>query len=204
MSVVAAPYEFPRTAFSEEDRHFLLHGVSWSTYERLREELGDGLHLTYLNGTLELMSPSFPHEHAKKLIARLLEAWALESRVPLNGYGNVTLKRAGERALEPDECYCIGNVEQTPDLAIEVVVSKGYVDKIAVYQSLGVREIWTWQEGSIAVLELLGDRYVLRADSKVLPGLDLALLSAHVVPEADQTEQVLAYLAALRARGARG
>jgi hypothetical protein len=94
------------------------------------------------------MSPSFRHEHAKTLVARLLEAWALESRVPLNGYGNVTLKRAGERALEPDECYGIGNVEQTPDLAIEVVVSKRYVDKTAVYQTLGVREIWTWQAGA--------------------------------------------------------
>jgi hypothetical protein len=40
------------------------------------------------------------------------------------------------------------------------------------------------------VLELQGDRDVLRADSKVLPSLDL--------------EQVLADLAALRARASKG
>lgn len=58
------------------ERRFLLEGVPWPAYVALRDGLEDaGVRMTYLEGRLELISPSEKHEEEKKLIARLLETW---------------------------------------------------------------------------------------------------------------------------------
>jgi Uma2 family endonuclease len=195
----ASPFVPVRADAAAEDRRFVLYGVDWDTYEQMRERLGNGTRLTYLEGTLELMSPSFTHEDFKTLIARLLEAWAEENDVDLNGYGNVTLKsRPKQRALEPDECYCVGRIHDTPDIAIEVVVSSGYVDKLEVYRGLGVREVWAFKDGRIAVLELVDGAYAARTGSGVLPTIDLDFLVRFVESGRSQTQQVKTYRASLR------
>jgi len=144
-SMVAALSLAPESR--HEEARFVLQGVPWWTYVALRDALDDhaGLKLTYLEGTLELMSPSLLHEDAKTIIARLLEAWAVERRIDLRGFGSTTFRReARQRGLEPDECYKLGKLEEDglPDIAIEVVVSSGLVDKMAVYVGLGVVELW--------------------------------------------------------------
>jgi Uma2 family endonuclease len=65
------------------DQRVHLRGVSWSDYDRLLELRGDSpdLRLTYLDGDLEIMTPSDPHERQKKRLARLLEAWAEEAGI---------------------------------------------------------------------------------------------------------------------------
>src|SRR5262245_45501552 len=103
----------------------VLHNVSWEQYEGLLQ-LFDGrrsLRLTYVEGALEIMTTSAVHENQKKVIARLLEMWAVECNAPLTGYGSATFRnRAMECGLEPDECYVLGpRLIHVPDLAIEVV-----------------------------------------------------------------------------------
>jgi Uma2 family endonuclease len=190
-----------------EEARFVLRGVPWWTYVALRDALDDhaGLKLTYLEGTLELMSPSRLHEDVKKIIARLVEAWAVERRVDLRGFGSTTFRReARQRGLEPDECYKLGKLEEdgVPDIAIEVVLSSGPVDKMAVYAGLGVVEVWVWQPSAsaIAVNRLVAGAYQLRERSEVLPALDLAELAKFVRPGESQTELVIAYQTALRGR----
>jgi hypothetical protein len=108
-----------------------------------------------------------------------------------------------ERGLEPDECYKLGKLDDddVPDIAIEVVVSSGLVDKMAVYAGLGVPEVWEWRPGSRAIVvhRLVGDGYQRSDGSEILPGLDLALLSSFVSPGDSQTRLAKAYQAALRA-----
>ncbi len=190
-----------------EEPRFVLQGVPWWTYVALRDALEDhaGLKLTYLEGTLELMSPSMLHEDAKTIIARLLEAWATERDFDLRGFGSTTFRReARQRGLEPDECYKLGKLEEdaVPDIAIEVVVSSGTVDKMAVYAGLGVAEVWIWRPSTaaIAVHRLIDGAYQRRERSEVLPELDLAELARFVQPGESQTALVRAYQAALRAR----
>jgi hypothetical protein len=36
-----------------------------------------------------------------------------------------------------------------PDVAIEVIWTRGGLDKLDVYRGLGVPEVWTWQEGRL-------------------------------------------------------
>jgi Uma2 family endonuclease len=189
------------------ERRFVLHGVPWWTYVTLRDALDDrsGLKMTYLRGTLELMSPSTLHEDAKKIIARLVEVWAMERDVDLRGFGGATFRReAKERGLEPDECYKLGKLEDdgVPDIAIEVIVTNPLVDKMAVYAGLGVPEVWEWRPttSSIIVHRLVGETYQQRDRSEVLPDLDVAQLSQFVRPGENQTRLAKDYQAALRAR----
>jgi len=191
----------------EDERRFVLHGVPWSAYVALRDALDDqsGLKMTYLKGTLELMCPSMLHEDAKTIIGRLLEVWAMERDLDLRGFGGTTFRReAKERGLEPDECYKLGKLadDDVPDIAIEVIVSSGLVDKMAVYAGLGVPEVWEWRQSTRAIVvhRLNSGTYERRNRSELLPELDLALLSSFVQPGENQTRLAKAYQAALRPR----
>ncbi|HKE16019.1 MAG TPA: Uma2 family endonuclease, partial [Kofleriaceae bacterium] len=109
----------------EAERRFVLEDVPWWAYVALRDALEDsGTRMTYLEGRLELMSPSDTHEEEKKLVARLLEAWGDELGVDLRGFGSTTFRREAERrGLEPDECYTVGPraKDAVPHIAIEIV-----------------------------------------------------------------------------------
>jgi Uma2 family endonuclease len=191
----------PPTAARAEDQRVSLYDVSWADFEMILQIRGDhgGVRLTYLNGVLELMSPSVDHEGIKKTIARLLEAYAEERQMPFNGFGSWTLKNpARARALEPDECYSLSLGRPTrPDLAIEVIWTSGGIDKLEVYRGLGVAEVWFWREGVIEVWALAGERHERIEHSALLPDLDLGELARHIDAE-DQTGSVRRYRQALR------
>src|SRR5438552_7224537 len=191
----------PPTATRTEDQRVTLNEVTWSDFELILQIRGDraGVRMTYLNGVLELMTPSVDHEGIKTTIGRLLEAYAEEKGLAFNGFGSWTLKNAPRaRALEPDECYSLTLGRPTsPDLAIEVVWTSGGIDKLEVYRGLGVREVWFWREGVMEISFLTGDQYEQRERSVLLPDLDLIELARHIDPE-NQTDSVKWYRQALR------
>jgi Uma2 family endonuclease len=168
------------------DDHFVhLHGVTWADYERLLEIRGDQAapRYTYLEGELEIMSPSKTHESIKSMIGRLVEVWCLEQGVEFTTLGSWTIKeRAVERGAEPDECYVFhdpGDASR-PDLAIEVVWTSGGIDKLEVYRKLGVREVWYWSRGRIQPYQLAGEHYQPIEQSQVLAGIDLRQLAGFI------------------------
>jgi Uma2 family endonuclease len=143
------------------------------------------------------------HERIKTMVGRLLETYALECGVDLNGYGNTTFRdRLAERGLEPDECYVIGTpLIEVPDLAIEVALTSGGIDKLKVYAGLRVREVWLWRQEGLEVWHLTtgrasGAAYERHARSVLLPPIDLELLS-RFVGWPNQTAAVRAYREAL-------
>jgi Uma2 family endonuclease len=203
-AAVIPPGEPP---FEGGERRFVINGVSWEQYEKLRELLDSpGIRMTYLEGALELTSPSRLHEQHKKLIARLVEAYALERGIDLNGYGSTTFRRmAKERGAEPDECYMVGvaaaaedNVTP-PHIALEVVITHSDINKLSVYAGLEVRELWFWDGRQFSLHELEGDHYVTIERSRFLPELDFELVRSFIDAE-NQTAAVRAYLERLRAQ----
>lgn len=162
------------------DQRVVLRDVTWADYEALLTMRGERAvpRMVFVEGTLELMTPSRQHEIIKTTLARLLEAYAEELGIELEGYGSWTLKREDlERGLEADECYSVGSpARDVPDLAIEVVWTGGGLDKIDTYRRLGVREVWLWKSGRIDILTLRGDRYEATTHSGVLPSVDVALI----------------------------
>jgi Uma2 family endonuclease len=189
---------------ADADQRIIMDGLDWWQFETMLAIRGDrsGIRFTYLEGQLEIMSPSRSHEAIKKLIARLLEAYAIEKGLVLEGYGSMTMRNPpARRGIEPDECYAIGSPKETPDLAIEVIWTRGGLDKLDVYRKLGVREVWIWQSEKLLPHALRGERYVGIDGSEVLPDLDLTLIERCLEHET-QTEAVLAFLAALRGQSA--
>jgi hypothetical protein len=75
-------------ALEHVDQRVTLHGVTWEQFETVLAIRGDrsAPRMTYLEGELELTSPSKPHEHLKSLIGRLVEAYAEEAGLSLNAY----------------------------------------------------------------------------------------------------------------------
>jgi Uma2 family endonuclease len=181
----------------------VLNGVSWECYESMLELLGDehpSLRLTYREGALEIMTTSPEHERLKTLIARLLELWALECGVRLEGYGAATFrKQAKQRGLEPDECYVLTDLRDVPDIAIEVVHRHGGIDKLDVYAGLGIPEVWFWERERLVPYVLAGEAYEARERSQLLPALDLVMIADIVLNARDQTSALVAYRERLRA-----
>jgi Uma2 family endonuclease len=161
------------------DNFVYLRGVSFREYEALLEMRGDHSvpRVAYLEGVLELMTPSRYHENDKTRFARLLEAWAEETGIELEGIGSWTLKSSKEdRGAEPDECYTVGRVpvsdDDRPDLAIEVIWTSGGINKLEIYRKLGVREVWFFERGTLRFFALRTDQYELITHSELLPGVD--------------------------------
>ncbi|MFM7424532.1 MAG: Uma2 family endonuclease [Elainella sp.] len=167
-----------------------ISGVSWAQYESLLADLGDGSPycVAYLDGVLEIVSPSRRHETGKTRIGTLLEIYFLEKETEYFPAGSTTLRQAGQQAgAEPDESYCIGVDKPIPDLVIEVVVTSGGINRLEVYRRLGVSEVWFWQNDQIAIYHLRQEQvftqtfgYEAIPQSEVLPNLDMNLLVASV------------------------
>lgn len=167
------------------DQRVTLTGVSWSLYAQLDAARGDKAvpRLSYLEGTLELMSPSPHHERTKSRIGRLVEAYLLHHDITFEAAGSWTLQREDQEAgAEPDECYLIGEDRSgdRPHLAIEVNWTSGGLNKLAIYARLGVGEVWIWQRGVITVHCLVDGAYQPRETSEVLPDIDLPRLVRHL------------------------
>lgn len=191
----------PAIAQSLPEQRVVLEGVSWQQYEILLATLGDdfpALRLSYLDGTLEIMTTSLMHEELKKIIGMLMEAYFQETRTRFHAIGSATFRKvAKQRGLEPDECYCFGQKKEFPDLAIEVVLSSAMVDKLEIYWGLGVTEVWVWEARRFTIHHLREDGYEQIEKSELLPACDIELLASYVKPE-EQFDAVMAFREVLK------
>lgn len=174
----------------------------WNQFEQFLKLRGEASlpRFTYLDGVLEVMAPSKSHEGIKSRLARLLELWAFHEGVELAAFGSTTLKRKKLKSgVEPDECYVVGRSElgPRPDLAIEVNLSSGGIDKLEAYHRLSVPEVWFWEDGKLVVFHYKASGYVKRSKSAVLPTLDLKFFVPFVA-DPDQLRALRTFRAALR------
>jgi Uma2 family endonuclease len=200
-TAVALPAEPTAT----QDQRILLEGVPWARYEQLSAcfEGSRALRLTYIDGSLEIMSPVGPtHENWKQTLCYLLEAFLDVNGIRFYGRGGFTLKQPGRAGGEPDASYCIGTDKPVPDLVIEVVDTSDALSKLPLYQALGIAEVWLWRRDRLEIHVLAqtaepGPRgYRQDTASRLLPALDTELLARHVrMP--DQYDAVRAFRRAI-------
>jgi Uma2 family endonuclease len=184
-----------------ESNPILLHNVTWEQLEQLDVILADtGARFTYLDGILEIMSPpSEAHEEPKSTVSRLVEAFLQDKAVRFYIQGSLTQgkKKDGAR-LEPDECYSIGAKKAVPDLAIEVTVTSGGINKLVIYARLKVPEVWFWEDGTIDIYCLRENgQYEKTSHSELLPDLNIELLAEHS-RMADQYDAIQSFIKILR------
>ena len=184
----------------------MLRAMAWQDFEALLAIRGDraGVRLYYLDGEIEIVSPTKRHEERKTTLARLLEVWAMELDIALNGFGSWTLKKElREAGAEPDECYIVGEATEkdVPDLVIEVEWSRATgLSKPEIYRRLGVRELWTLKsDGRLMIRTLEQGEWIERSASQLLPGLDLAWLLS-LLEITPQSKAVRALRDTLRAK----
>src|SRR5262252_3161794 len=123
----------------DADRVVVRRGVSWAELERFiaRRGLDESVpKFKYLDGVLELVTPSMEHNRQNSWIGRLVETYALARRIELSAFGNWTIRDKEQRAgLEPDECYIFGPLKKKhvrPDLAIEIQWSRSALNKLEI------------------------------------------------------------------------
>lgn len=176
----------------DPEARFTSSDVSWQDYEGLLVKLEDNYHyrVTYLDGILEILSPSRKHESTKSRLASLIWLYLWKKQIQHFALGSTTFKNEAKKTgVEPDECYCIGEEKDIPDLVIEVVVTSGSVSKLETYRRLGVSEVWFWQSNKLKIYHLkdysLNEQANVFTDtygyeeitrSEMLPQLDIALL----------------------------
>jgi len=198
--LATSPETAPRRP-RDEDQFVVFHGLTFTEYEILLAIRGDrpAPRMAYHHGELELMSPSRSHECIKTLIARLLEAYAVERRIRMDGFGSWTLKDGlVEEGAEPDECYVFDReAGERPNLAIEVIWTSGPLDKLEIYRGLQVPEVWVWKADRLQVFSLRDDGYVPVERSAFLPDLTPADV-LRFVQLTDQSESVFEFVDWLR------
>jgi Uma2 family endonuclease len=162
----------------EPGRCVLIENVDWQAYEAIGEAFRDraNIRLTYDRGRLEIMTLSQEHERFKYLIGRLIDVVAEEAGVRVEGFGSTTYKRdVLERGLEPDQCYYHRNFDRVrglrridlncdppPGLAVEVDITRSSLDRMGIYERLGIPELWRLEGDVIRV-------YLLNAEGRYGP-----------------------------------
>jgi len=182
MSMVVSPAE----------QRVILDHISWSTYLAiLKDAEGCRGRIAYDRGVLEIMSPSKVHEHIKRLIGRMIEAFTEELNIDIESASATTFKREDmERGFEPDECYYIQHaaqmrakdhidmtVDPPPDLILEVDISGSSLNKFGIYRALGIPEVWRYDGVALRLYALHDTGYLEVQRSSVLPPFPIAQLN---------------------------
>ena len=179
-----------------DQRHHLIHGVSWDFYSQVLEAIGDGAtRVTFSDASIEIMPPLPIHEHGKKAIGSLIDILAVERGIEMACFGSTTFRREDqEKGLEPDDCFYVENAARvlgmavfdpdiypSPDLAIEIDVTRWSIPRQPIYAALGVPELWRYQGGKLTVLPLAADgNYRPSPVSKAFPFLPMDVFESFI------------------------
>ena len=182
-----------------QDRCITLYGVSWDRFVAIASLLENHpVRLTYLDGTVEIMTPSPEQEESKKTICLLLETYLRFIGIRFYSRGGYTLaSHEVEARGEPDESYNLETKKDIPDIAIEVVISNGGIDKLEKYRRWGVPEVWFYQNQQLFIYHLRSTGYEQVTKSDLLPELDLYLF-VQCLDIPDQYDATIAFSEALR------
>jgi Uma2 family endonuclease len=176
----------------------VLRGISWKTYLTLRDnERNYHTRMTYIDGTLILMSPQHFHDSSSRKLAMVVDMVTEALRIPSHGTATTTLRRKGERprkgsGKEPDYGFYFRDkepmirnkedidldVDPPPDLAIEIDNKADSSKALMLYARLGVPELWRYKPKTKTLWfgRLAGDRYEPIERSLNLPRLTPALV----------------------------
>jgi Uma2 family endonuclease len=186
-------------------QRMVLPGIDWDTYTALLRAFGDHhrVRLTYDRGLLEIMSPRFDHEIDADLLGRFVVVLTEELSLPIQAGGSTTLRRRrARRGLEADRCWWIASaprmrgkrqlnlrLDPPPDLALEVDVTQSSLNRMSIYATLGVPEVWRLDSHGLAFYQLQADgSYAARDRSFAFPRLTPGALVTFLALRGTQDE----------------
>ena len=141
-------------------------GIGWAGYKTLLRLRGSASvpRMTYLDGDLWLMSPSFLHES----LAERTGAFVIEVAIPYLPAGHTTfrrLKKKGGVEADKSDYFAIEarvrgkkridlRVDPPPDLVIEAVYTHDAEAAVEVWRRFGVPEVWVVDQTGLRILLL--------------------------------------------------
>jgi Uma2 family endonuclease len=161
------------------DEPILIDELSWREFKAVEQLLSrPGVRLSFLDGVLEIRRmPGRKHETAKQRISTLVDLYLEYAGIDFTPTGSVTLEsETGRVKREADLSYELGPNREFPDLAVEVVVTSGGINKLEAYKRREIPEVWFWENGALRMYSLGADGYAEVDRSFVLPDLDIVLL----------------------------
>lgn len=166
----------------------ILRNISWETYQRLLKERGRDTQprYNYHLGKLEISVTSAERERIKRAIDALVIKLAEEMGIRIEACERVTFQAEDlDSGFEPDSCFYVENAgvirarkrvdlseDPVPDLAIEIAISSPSLDKLPIFATLGVPEVWRYSADGLTIHKLAGDDYHELPSSEVLPGVE--------------------------------
>ncbi len=177
----------------------------WEIYERLLEKnLGSSSpRFTYDQGWLEIMSPSIDHEKIVDALRTLIVALADNAARDYQATGSTTFRREDlQRGFEPDASYYFREAalirplkkldlgqHPAPELVVEVEVRHSDMDKLTLYHSLGVEEVWRWsKKNHLLILHREEQIYELKPRSRIFPQAQADQLTGLVLRSTETTK----------------
>ena len=111
--------------------------------------------------------------------------WRLILGIPILSAGSTTFRRKDlERGFEPDASFYVQNearvrdrrevdltVDPPPDVVLEMEMSRSALDKLPLFASMGIPEVWRCDGQRVTILILEQDRYRESSSSLALPVL---------------------------------
>jgi Uma2 family endonuclease len=157
----------------------------WAQFKLIQQGCGhnSNVRLSYFNGTIEILMPARSHEIFSHIIGQLLTFFLAYQGISFFALGAADQEKEGIAAAQPDESYCIGKLKPIPDLSIEVVFTSGGISKLQRYKSLGVAEVWFWEDGTLKLYHLQDTDYIRIEQSRLegLNNLDLDVFKRHIM-----------------------
>lgn len=159
-----------------ESDGLLLNNISWNEYEMFLEDFEEkaGWRLAYDEGKLEIMPPLMEHEEPSISVGMFVRAYCEHFDLNLESAGSTTFRREiKKKGVEPDACFYIQSVEKVigkiksldpqnypvPDIAVEVDITHGSLDKFPIYAALQVPEVWLYDGKKVSFNKLEDEKY---------------------------------------------
>jgi Uma2 family endonuclease len=147
----------------------------------------------------------------------LIHVWTEEFGIEIESCGSMTMQREDlQRGFEADNCYYLLHlslvrgkeeldflVDPPPDLAIEIEVSRKAINKMAIYATFGVPEVWRYDGQTLQVHILTQQgRYQVQSRSACFPQLPLSEVERLLaqLSEAGETALVKSFRTWVQAR----
>jgi Uma2 family endonuclease len=198
MSIPLLNKSFPPT----EEKMVTLYGIGWEQFKGIEAQLKDNrdVRLSYLSGTLEIMSPiGERHEEVKSTLSLLLDAYVREKGIRFYKRGGYTLEAPGYASGTPDESYSIRTKKEVPDIVIEIIVTSGTIDRKELYKPKQIPEVWFWKSDRMRIFRFTEwGEYEEVERSGFFPDLDKALLLRYI-GYPDQYDAVNEFVQAIQA-----
>lgn len=171
----------------------VLRQVSWDTYERLLadDEERRVPRMTYDQGLLELVKPTMGHEVDAGAIALLVAIVTATLGIPIRNVGSTTFRREDlQRGFEADTSFYIQSeerirgqreadlaVDPPPDLVLEMEMCRSEIDKLELFASMGVQEVWRCDGRRVTIFDLDRDHDRESSTSLAIPALTSDVLT---------------------------